>query len=62
MSKNEFRFVLFEPDCVGWENGLEKAVGDAASLGVPLLVKSRIIYNRVKKTYPDLQIILKENL
>ncbi len=62
MSKNEFSFVLFEPDCVGWENGLEKAVEDSISLGVPLLVKSRIIYNRVKKTYPDLQIILKENL
>lgn len=59
-SKFKFKYVLFDPKFVGWDRGLCVAVEDAVSLKIPLAVKGSYTFNKVRKQYPDIDMITLE--
>ena len=57
-SKNRPKFIRFDPSYVGWDVGLDKAIEDAQRMHVPLAVESIEHLDRVKKKFPDANVIL----
>lgn len=55
---NRAKFVLFEPELTGWNEGLHGAINDAKTFKVPLAVKTETIKRDVKALYPDQDVIL----
>ena len=60
MGHNDIKYVLFEPEFVGWGKGLLGAVSDAAKFGVPLALKDQKTLDVVKRIYPAIECILIE--
>lgn len=65
-TNNNPRFVLFEPDLVGWK-GLSFAIKDARQLNVPLAVETMAIKKavdayRVNNNIRDIRVVLKSEI
>ena len=58
MGHNKIDHVLYEPELVGWNEGLKGVVSDARHFGVPLAVKCQEHMDQIKPMYPSLEIIL----
>ena len=56
--KNKVQHVLFQPEAVGWDKGLDGAIRDAKHFGVPLAVKSKVHAARIKLTSHDIKVIV----
>jgi len=46
-TNNEPKYVLFEPEYVGWDKGLDKTIDDAVIMGLPIAVKSKEIKKKI---------------
>lgn len=57
-TKNRIQYVLFDPVAVGWDVGLQKAIENAEMMHVPLAVKSQEHLDKVKKLYPNVNVII----
>lgn len=58
--KNKVKYVLFQPEAVGWDKGLDGAIKDAKHFGVPLAVKSQQHQEDVmlRKEFLDIEVIV----
>lgn len=59
--KNKVKYVLFEPNLVGWAEGLDGAIRDAKKFNVPLAVKTQFIASQIGLLKSDVKVIVLED-